>query len=252
MFAQERQNRILSYLMAHRRATVTELAEMLATSESTIRRDLQDLEQTRQLQRTHGGAVLHDHALHEPSWQEKDVENAEAKAKIGELAAEMVGDGDTVLLDTGTTTVHIARQLRSRDVTVITNSITIANDLSASESVHLIVLGGDLRANTGALVGPFTEQMLAQMHVDTVFLGANGIDQTGITTPNPLEAATKRAMVRAAKRVVVAADVSKIGQLSFVRVCGWQDVHSLITDGAIDDGEIARVLAAHHVAVRTP
>lgn len=252
MFAQERKNLILSHLETQQRVTVTELAGLLSSSESTIRRDLQELEEQGMLQRTHGGAVLTDTASHEPTWQERDVTNADAKVKIGELASKLVREGDTVLLDSGTTTVHIARRLRGRNVTVVTNSVAIASELSTSELVHLVMLGGDLRPTTGALVGPFTEQMLHQLHVDILFLGANGLHSGGVTTPNAVEAATKRAMVRAANSVVVAADLSKIGQINFVDVCSWQDVDMLVMDGAIDDEMFNQALAEHNVSVRYP
>lgn len=252
MFVPERQAHILAYLQAHRRATVAELAALLESSESTIRRDLQELEQARQLTRTHGGAVLADHAGYEPTWQEKGVERADAKARIGATAAEMVEDGDTVLLDAGTTTWKIAVQLRDRPITVVTNSLAVANELSTDFAGQLILLGGELRPTTGALVGPFTEQMLRQLHVDILFLGANGMHEGGVTTPNAVEAATKRAMVGAAKHVVVASDGSKIGQTSFVHVCSWDVVHTLVTDQNVDDESFAQALHADHVAVRTP
>lgn len=252
MFVPERQAQIIAYLQTQRRATVAELAALLDSSESTIRRDLQELEQARQLKRTHGGAVLDDHAGYEPTWQEKGVEHADAKARIGTTAAALVEDGDTVLLDAGTTTWQIAVQLRDRPITVVTNSLAVANELATGFAGQLVVLGGELRPTTGAFVGPFTEQMLRQLHVDMLFLGANGMHEGGVTTPNAVEAATKRAMVAAAKHVAVASDVSKIGQTSFVHVCSWDAVHTLVTDEKVDDESFARALQDNHVAVRMP
>ncbi|MCL6453895.1 MAG: DeoR/GlpR family DNA-binding transcription regulator [Alicyclobacillus sp.] len=249
VFAPERHAHILQHLQRHRRATVSELANLLQTSESTVRRDLQELERARRLKRTHGGAVLQEHAAYEPTWQEKGGERTEAKARIGAAAASLVEDGDTVLLDAGSTTVHVARALQSRTLTVVTNSLVIADELAGDASKQLLLLGGELRPNTGAMVGPFTEQMLSQMHVDILFLGVNGMHDGGVTTPNVMEGATKRAMVRAAKHVVVVSDVSKVGQVSLVQVCTWDAVDTLVVDEGLDDPALNQALAGHGVRV---
>ncbi|SIS80443.1 transcriptional regulator, DeoR family [Alicyclobacillus vulcanalis] len=237
MFADERKARIAQHVLAHKRATVSELAQMFEASESTIRRDLQELEEQGVLHRTHGGAVAKEVAAFEPTWSEKRIQNQEAKTRIAACALELVRPGQVVLLDAGTTTFEIARQWRHEDVTLVTNSLDIAAELSTHRGVELVVLGGQFRAKTGAFVGPFAERMLAELHVDLAFLGANGVDFQGITTPNPQEAAIKRAMVASADRAILVADRSKLNQTAFVRVATWDEIDAWVCDGPLPQGE---------------
>ncbi|WP_206832014.1 DeoR/GlpR family DNA-binding transcription regulator [Alicyclobacillus fructus] len=237
MFADERKARIAQHVLAHKRATVSELAQLFQTSESTIRRDLQELEEQGVLHRTHGGAVAKEVAAFEPTWSEKRVQNQEAKMHIAALALDLVRPGHVVLLDAGTTTYEMARQWRHEGVTVVTNSLDIAAELATHRGVDLVMLGGELRPKTGAFVGPFTERMLADLHVDLAFLGANGVDLRGITTPNPQEAAVKRAMASSADRVVLLADTSKVNRTSFVRVATWDEIDAWVSDGPLPDGD---------------
>ncbi|SFU48564.1 DeoR/GlpR family DNA-binding transcription regulator [Alicyclobacillus macrosporangiidus] len=232
MFADERKARILESLNAQGRATVADLARRLGVSASTIRRDLQDLETLGLLRRAHGGAVAAHVAAFEPSVQEKNVQHPAEKFAIGQAAARLVNPGDTVLMDAGTTTLQVARHL-SAPVTVITNSVDVAREMSDRPGVHLMLVGGELRPATGALVGPWAEAALARVHVDILFLGANGIDPArGITTPHPLEAAVKAAMVRSARRIILVADHSKSGQVSLMQVCTLGEVDTWVTDQA--------------------
>ncbi|GMA62447.1 DeoR/GlpR family DNA-binding transcription regulator [Alicyclobacillus fastidiosus] len=249
MFADERKAHIVAYLNQHKRVTVADLAQIFSSSESTIRRDLQELEELGQLKRTHGGAIAAEIAGFEPTYQEKNVQNSGAKERIGQLAAGMVKDGEIVLLDAGTTTIQIAKHISARNVTVVTNSVAIAAELQSNPTVHVVMLGGELRQTTGALVGPFTEQMLSQLHVDVLFLGANGIHPGGVTTPNAVEAATKRAMVTSAKRTIVVADATKVSQVSFVQVCPLNRIDGLITDEQIDDSPLVQALVDFGVRV---
>lgn len=251
MFVPERQAQILAYLQINRRTTVAELVALLEKSESTIRRDLQELAQADLLQRTHGGAVLASHAPYQLTRPEIGAGDNDAKARIGTVAAELVEDGDTVLLDAGTTTWQIAVQLRVRRITVVTNSLAVANELASGFSGPLVLLGGEMRPTTGAFVGPFAEQMLRQLHVDILFLGANGMDEGGVTTSNAAEAATKQAMVAAAKHVAVVSDGSTIGKTNFVHVCSWDSVHTLVTNERVKDEALARALRDNHVEVQT-
>ena len=249
MFSDERRAQILSYLEQNRSVAVSDLAQLFSSSESTIRRDLQELEQNGQVRRTHGGAIALGVASFEPTWQERNVQNADAKVRIGKIGASLVQDNQTILLDSGTTTLQIARHLQAQNVTVVTNSLAIASELSGRPNVHLVMLGGELRTTTGAFVGPFAEQMLSHLHVDTLFLGANGMDASGVTTPNAVEAATKQAMLKAANQIVVASDQSKIGQVSFVQVCHWKEISMLLTDN-LEDTELRDVLNRNQVEVK--
>ncbi|MDI9258618.1 DeoR/GlpR family DNA-binding transcription regulator [Alicyclobacillus sendaiensis] len=240
VFADERKARIAQHVLAHQRATVSELAQMFQASESTIRRDLQELEEQGVLRRTHGGAVAKEIAAFEPTWSEKRIQNQEAKMHIAALALELVRPGQVVLLDAGTTTYELARQWRHEGVTVVTNSLDIASELRSRRELELVLLGGQFRAKTGAFVGPFAERMLDELHVDIAFLGANGVDFRGFTTPNLQEAAVKRAMVRCADRAVLVADRTKLDQIAFVRVATWDEIDTWISDGPLPEGEWRR------------
>ncbi|MCL6633269.1 MAG: DeoR/GlpR family DNA-binding transcription regulator [Alicyclobacillus herbarius] len=249
MFADERKLWILSQLQLQQSVSVAELAKALNTSESTIRRDLQDLEEQGRLKRTHGGAVSMEVAAFEPSIQEKSVQHQAEKYAIAEAAQMFIKTGDTVILDAGSTTLQIARQFTGSGVTFITNSLAIADELGGRADTQVILLGGELRPTTGALVGPFCQQMLARLHADTLFLGTNGIHaRQGVTTPNVAEAAAKAAMIQAARRVILVADHTKFGQISLVQVAGLDEIDTLITD--IDaEGELRQALDEHSVEI---
>ncbi|WP_067933990.1 DeoR/GlpR family DNA-binding transcription regulator [Alicyclobacillus kakegawensis] len=249
MFADERKALIMAQLQERHSVSVAELAKQLTASESTIRRDLQDLEEQGRLKRTHGGAVSIEVAAFEPSIQEKSVQNQVEKSIIAKAAQSFIQTGDTVLLDAGTTTLQIARQFAGRGVTFITNSLAIADELANRMDIQVLLLGGELRPTTGAMVGPFCEQMLARLHVDILFLGANGIDaEHGVTTPNVSEAATKSAMIRAARRVVLVTDHSKFDQTSLVQVCPLGAIDTLVTNAEVG-GDLRQALLENKVEV---
>jgi DeoR family transcriptional regulator, fructose operon transcriptional repressor len=233
MFAEERKQRILETLNRDRVVKVSELSALLRVSEASVRRDLQELEESGLLKRTHGGAITNTSATFEPSLAEKEDRYRAEKAAIAGIAVEMIQEGDTIILDSGSTTLQIARQLKQRrNITVVTNSMNIALELAAS-SVELVLTGGLLRPKILSQVGPITENTLAGLHVDKLFLATNGIDlEGGLTTPNLLEAQTKKAMLRSAAEVIVVADHSKFGRTAFSHVCDLNQVHCLVTDGA--------------------
>lgn len=251
MFADERKTRILFLLNRSQSILVSDVAQSLSVSETTIRRDLQDLEEQGLLKRTHGGAIALEMASFEPSMVEKADFHAEQKTQIAQQAVSMIQTGDTLLLDSGTTTLQIARMLPDQDLTVVTNSLPIASELSRSKWIKLVMLGGELRSNTEALVGTFCENMLRELHVDKAFIGANGVDiYKGVTTANISEASTKRAMVNAAREVILVADHSKFGQVYFAKICDIKDLSCVITDEQPGDGYML-LFHEHNLAVRT-
>jgi DeoR family fructose operon transcriptional repressor len=231
MFAEERKHRILQVLEQGDAVRVSDLSRVLRVSEASVRRDLRDLAEAGLLKRTHGGAVGPQTVAFEPSLTQKEDQYRVEKAAIARVAAEMVRDGEVLMLDAGSTTLAIARLLKSRrKLTVVTNSMSVASELAGSR-IEVLVAGGSLRGQTRALVGPVAEAALAGLHADRLFLGANGVDvHKGVTTPNLIEAQTKRAMVESAGEVVVVADHSKLGRVAFGRVCELNRVHALITD----------------------
>ena len=235
MFTEERQQRILVILKEMSSIRVSELAEKFDVSESTIRRDLQDMQEKGMLTRTHGGAVGTDRTSFEPSFKEKEAEKHDEKSNIGIIASQMVEDGDTIILDAGTTTLEIAKHLTEKNITVITNSIDVANEFSNRENVELIVTGGSLRLNTRAMVGHVAEDMLKNFRVDKAFIGTNGISiEEGITTPNFMEAQTKRAMISVANKVIVVADSSKFNKVCFSVICPIRSVSTILSSDDIE------------------
>lgn len=232
LFEEERKRSIVQFVEKHTRGSVQELSQQLGVSESTVRRDLKELEEARLLKRTHGGAVSLQSVNFEAVFQDKEDRFLDEKLRIARKAVEMIQDGDAILLDGGTTTLQIARELKSfSNLKVITNSIMALNELKECRNIEVSITGGMLRPDTLAFVGPMTERSLEMVRVDKAFLGTNGLDvHEGITTPNMLEAATKRKMISVAKQVILLADHSKVGQVSFCKVADLQEIDHCILD----------------------
>lgn len=238
MFAEERRNEILDLIESGKPVKVGDLSQRFGVSESTIRRDLQELENGGVIQRTHGGAISVQSSF-ELSYQEKEVRNFEEKQKIARAAAELVKDGESVFLDSGTTTLQIALALRGKSITVATNSMDVAQVFSDDSSVEVIVLGGSLRKSIRSLVGYLTNEMLGRFHFDKVFLAANAVDpELGVTTPNLIEAETKNHMVRAGKEVILVMDHSKIWEKSMCKICSLDEINLLLTDDGLEESEV--------------
>jgi DeoR family fructose operon transcriptional repressor len=232
LFEDERKFQIIQYLQKNQRASVPELGQLFNVSESTIRRDLKELEDAKLLKRTHGGAVSLQSANLEPGIQEKTDYFRNEKEKIAQKAYQLISAGDTILLDSGTTTLLLARELHAiSDVRVITNSLLVLNELKDCRNVEISLVGGILRPETMAFVGPMTERSLDMITVDKVFLGTNGIDiLKGITTPNLIEAATKSKMISIGNEIILLADHSKIGKISYAKVANVERIDTFIVD----------------------
>lgn len=232
LFEEERKRSIVQYVEKHTRGSVQELSQKLGVSESTVRRDLKELEEARLLKRTHGGAVSLQSVNFEAAVPDKEERFLEEKLRIAHKAVQMIEEGDAILLDGGTTTLQIARELKKfSNLKIITNSIMALNELKDCRNIEVSITGGMLRPDTMAFVGPMTERSLDMVRVDKAFLGTNGLDlQEGITTPNMLEAATKRKMIAVAKQTILLTDHSKIGQISFCKVADLQEIDHYILD----------------------
>lgn len=236
MFAEERQMEIGLILQKTGSIKVNELSEHFGVSEATVRRDLQEMEGKKLLRRTHGGAVKSEITNFEPSFMEKKDEKSDEKSLIANYAAKLIKNGDTIVLDSGTTTLEIAKNITAENITVITNSIDIAVELSSKNSIELILTGGSLRMNTRAMVGYICEDMLRNFRVDKAFIGTNGISLTeGITTPNLVEAQCKKAMINSASKAIIVADSSKFDMVCFSVICPITDIYSIITSGDISE-----------------
>lgn len=255
MFAEERKQQILAILQQRPAVRVTDLGRTLNVSVASVRRDLADLERSGFLKRTHGGAVSNRLAGFELSLADKKDRYQREKSAIAVLAARMVQTGDTVFLDSGSTTREIALELRHRrGLTIVTNALNIGWDLAASD-VDLIITGGQLRPGILSQVGPIAERVIAGLRVDKLFLAANGIDlEKGITTPNLTEAQTKRTMVESAAEVIVVADHTKFGRVTFGHICDLDRVRAIVTDDRVPDRIAAvieeRGVTLHVVSVR--
>lgn len=235
MFPEERKREILLTLQAVGKVKNLELAKALGVSEPTIRKDIADLDQEGLLIRTHGGAIPVETSALERGFSQKKSEGHAQKQAIAQVAMTLVRPGSTILLDSGTTTLEIAKQLGDFPVTVVTNSLDIAQSLEVKQLVEVIVLGGTMRWHTRALVGPLTHMLLSRLACDLAFIGTNAIGNNGFSTPNVVEAETKMHMIQAAKRSFIVADASKIGERSFVQFADFTGVSGLITDGPVPE-----------------
>ncbi|UFJ43265.1 DeoR/GlpR family DNA-binding transcription regulator [Brevibacillus humidisoli] len=232
MYGEERKAQILEYVNRHSRASVQELTSSFGVSESTIRRDLQELEDAKLLRRTHGGAVSLQSVTFEPTFGEKEEAYRKEKEAIARKAVSFIEEGDTILLDSGTTTFFIVKELKAfTRLTVVTNSVMFAQELQNQPGIELLLAGGSLRKETLALVGPLTEQALQMVRVDKAFIATNGLDlEEGLTTPNLVEAATKKQMIKIAKEVILVTDHSKLGKVAFAKVAELADIDRCIID----------------------
>jgi DeoR family transcriptional regulator of aga operon len=240
MLNEERRRSIVEMLHREGRVLVASLARHFRTSQITIRKDLEVLDNQGLIQRTHGGALpLQSGALLDPTLREKEKQHQEEKIRIAMAATKMVEEGQSVLLDSGTTTTAIARALKDiKKLVVITNAINIAAEV-AGTNIEVILTGGMLRKNSFSLVGPVAEQGLRQLSADILFLGVDGFDtQLGLFTPNLFEAQVNRVMVEISRKTVAVCDSSKFGRRSLCNIMPATAVDHVITDKNIAKQEL--------------
>jgi DeoR family transcriptional regulator of aga operon len=233
----QRRATILQALTRHGSVLVNDLVEQLGVSAVTIRADLTALESQGLATRSHGGATLARTPPPEHTVPQKDAINHEQKARIGAHAARMVQPGDNIIIDSGTTTISLARHLRdAQGVTVMTNGLNIAWELADAPGVDLILTGGLLRKQSLSIQGTQAEACLQAYSFDKLFLGVDGFDlQFGVTTHHEAEASLNHKMVERAKKIIVLADASKFGRVSLHRIVQLDRVHTVITDAGISD-----------------
>jgi DeoR/GlpR family transcriptional regulator of sugar metabolism len=242
VLAHERAEKIIERLREQGTVSAQELMRWLQVSAPTIRRDLERLEHEGVLRRVHGGAFLpHAPAPSESPFAEVVNDNAAGKDAVAARAAELVTPGQVVLLDIGTTTMRIARQLAGKHVTVITASLAVLDVLRHDDVVELVLLGGSVRRNFESLVGPLTQDALATVTADIAFLSCTGVRPDGSVVDDiSQEAALKRAMVRCANRVVLAAPAGKFPGTGSLRICRLDEVDDLITTAGADESTLER------------
>ncbi|MBD8899962.1 DeoR/GlpR family DNA-binding transcription regulator [Rhodanobacter sp. DHG33] len=248
----ERRRLIVEYVEEHGRATVEELAKKFDTSAVTIRADLEALANASAIVRSHGGALPVVPVSSDIPLNIKETRHHAQKLRIGQAAAAMIRDGETIILDSGSTTVEIARQIRQRrfeSLTVITNALNIALELSGLPHIRVMMLGGLLRQTSYSLVGPDAEQALAKLSADRLFLGVDGLDpEVGVTTPDPLESALNALMIRVSRQTVAVLDASKLGQRSLSVIAPVRQLHKVISDNSAP-AELVETLRAAGVQV---
>jgi DeoR/GlpR family transcriptional regulator of sugar metabolism len=223
-------------LQAGRPVTVTKLAARFRVTPATVRRDLDELQAAGRLERTHGGAVLSKPGRIEFQLRRREEVMADAKRAIAAAAAKLVTPGMTVTLDTGTTTLEVARALSGIDnLRVLTSSLAVAAALHSFEGIRLVLLGGEARHNEPDLFGELTEENLQRFRVDIAFIGADAVAADGVFTNSPEVARVSQAMIRGARRCVLVADSSKFGERAFYRFSGWEKIDTVITDAGLKE-----------------
>lgn len=232
----KRKDEILRLLAQNHMMKAGELAEQFHVSMETIRRDLSELEEVKLIRRVHGGAVLYTEYGIEPDYAFRTTENYSEKFRIGQKAAEMVKDGDSVIIDIGTTTLEFAKALKGKkNLTVFTNSIKIAYELMSEREISVILLGGKVRFGEGTTSGYWSEEMIDSFFADKMFLGVGAImPEHGVMDYHVEETNLRRHCLKQVKQVIALADYSKLGIKALNHVCGSKDLDYLITDEKAD------------------
>jgi DeoR/GlpR family transcriptional regulator of sugar metabolism len=241
-----RRQEIQRRLTASGEVTITALAADLEVSEMTIRRDLEVLENQGQLRRVRGGAISVVSRSYEPPFAARQLVEQAAKQAIGAAAARLVDDGETVIIDVGTTALEFARNLKGRrGITVVTHSLPVAMELGNESDIRVLVTGGMVRSGEFGLSGGVPEATFADVNCDVVFLGVAGIQvQRGLTEYNPADALVKKAALRAARRSVILADRSKLDKVTFHNVAPLASVDILVTDACADEPYLEAIRSA--------
>ncbi|MEV4115027.1 DeoR/GlpR family DNA-binding transcription regulator [Nonomuraea sp. NPDC049695] len=252
MYAEERQQEILRRARAAGRVDVVTLAAELDVTTETIRRDLTSLERAGVLRRVHGGAIPVERLGFEPALAARDEVLTAEKERIAKAALSELPEDGSVIIDAGTTTGRLVKVLPAdRELTVVVNSPPLATALAARANLHVIMLGGRVRGKTLATVDDWALRPLAGLNVDVAFMATNGCSLArGLTTPDPAEAAIKRAMVKAAQRSVLLADHTKFTNTYLARFAELGEIDVVISDTGLDVALAADLAAAGPEVIR--
>lgn len=231
----ERHHLILKKLQENGHVNVQELSTQMKVSEVTIRKDLKLLEDKKLLYRTHGGGSRINPYTNDKPVAEKEQLHAGEKKMIAEAAAAMIGHNDSIIIASGTTMLALARSIHpEKRLTVITSALNVALELSHHQHVEVLQLGGQLRQNSSSVMGPYAEQILADVSCSMLFLGVDGLDlEMGISTTSLMEARLNQKMIDAAQITVVLADSSKIGKRGLGKICSLDQIQHIITDNRV-------------------
>jgi transcriptional regulator, deoR family len=236
----QRQQQILEYLQSHKSITIRKAAEIFMVSEATVRRDLDELASTGKIERTHGGAVLHTGTGFEWQHAEKMQEMIPEKKRIAIAAKKLIEDGDSLFLDTGTTTYLLAEELKEKKrLTVVTNNLDIAYTTELDATSTMIITGGIRRDGYSSLVGDIAADLVRKLYVDVSFIGADAVSVgNGVFNTNFNEIGIKKSGIESGKRKVLLADSSKFSRKALAKICDLQEFDIIITDSGIDEAQL--------------
>ncbi len=244
MMAEERRNRLLELIRVRRFASLPELVEQLAVSESTIRRDLVQLEEQGAARRIHGGVLYTGISPKFPHFDARQPAEWDKKRAIAAAAVGLVEDGDTILVDGGSTTYEVARLLVGRPLHVVTTSLPVANLLASDGNSDLVLIGGNICSRSGVARGPYADHMLAMVRVRKAILSVAGVHDEGFFNDDLLLVETERAMMRAANEVIIVADSTKFGHQSLTHLCPLQAVNHVVVNDRISEAWQMKLRAA--------
>jgi len=234
-FAVERKDQILGLIQQKGRVTVDELIKSFKVSGATIRRDLEFLERQGLITRAHGGAISKSRVSLEPNYFEEKQKFLEEKRRIAKEASKLVEEGEVIFLESSTTILELAKNIKNKNnLTVVTNSLDIAQELYQAEGIDLIMTGGNLRKGIHALMGPLAEVTLSQMRIDKAFMGVSALDiDYGMTTANVEEAQTRKKIIEASNKIIAVTDHSKFGRQNFIFVTPIEKIDVIVTDKGV-------------------
>ena len=237
MFQIERQQKIYKYLLEHKKATVNDLAQYFYVTPMTIRRDIAKMEEESLVARTFGGVMLKSSLVTEIPYNEKESSYMDRKKNIAKTAANLVKDGTSLILDSGTTCMEIAKLIcDKKDITVVTNDIMIAAFLMRCENVNLYCTGGNVQNNVGSCIDDTSRSFFENINVELCFVGASAIHyKYGVSTPTSQKAVIKKAMLNASDYKILVCDSSKYMKKGFVKVCDLEEFDMVIVDSYLDD-----------------
>ena len=231
----ERRGRLSELIMKQGFASLAELVQILGVSESTVRRDLEMLEEQGLTRRTRGGAIsIRDSAVHPLAFADRETTCLDEKQAIARAVARLIPENQTVILNGGTTCFQVGRELAGRRLNVITNSVPIASRLSADLATEVTLIGGYVYPRTGVALGAAAQQMLETLHATQLVLSCAGVCEEGAFNANQMMVDVERRMMAQAEEVILAADHTKFGRRAVVKLADWDEIDVIVTDPGVD------------------
>lgn len=234
MITDERRQRLVELIAERGFVSLAVLVEQLGVSESTVRRDLAQLDEDGLVKRTHGGAVFISDRFSVLNFAARELTAPVEKRAIGRIAAELIGDDEVVLINGGTTTHEVARHLLGRPMRIVTNSLPIANLFSTAPEIELTVVGGYMYPRTGVTMGPAAKKALESVHANKVIMGSAGVTAEGYFNANALMVEIEQQMMRCADEIVMVVDSTKFGRADLARICELGEMNHVICDDGLD------------------